>query len=81
MAALDFFVFIAFVVVSVSIGRPVSYLNCYHRFDNLNGDVLENLRANWDKVGSTLSLGFWSGMSKSNCMETKAIWGFCIALT
>jgi hypothetical protein len=81
MAAFDFLIFIAFVVVSVSIGRPVSYLNCYHRFQNLNGDVLKDLQANWNEAGSTLNLGFWSGMNKSNCFETKAIWGFCIALT
>jgi hypothetical protein len=81
MAGLDAMIFVAFVVVSVSIGKPVSYLNCYHRFDNLNGDVLKGLFENWDKKGSTINLEFWSGMNKSNCFETKAIWGFCIALT
>jgi len=81
MAVFDFFIFIAFIVVSVSIGRPVSYLNCYHRFQNLNGDVLKDLQQNWNDAGSTLNLSFWSGMNKSNCFETKAIWGFCIALT
>jgi len=81
MAVFDFLIFIAFVVVSVSIGRPVSYLNCYHRFDNLSGDVLKGLQENWNDQGSTINLSFWSGMNKSNCFETKAIWGFCIALT
>jgi hypothetical protein len=81
MAAFDGLILIAFIVVSVSIGRPISYLNCYHRFDNFDGDVLKDLLANWNKAGSTLNLSFWSGMNKSNCFETKAIWGFCIALT
>jgi len=81
MAVADFFIFIAFVIVSVSVGRPVSNLNCYYRFQNLSGDVLTNLQDNWNKKGSTLNLQYWSGMNKSNCFETKAIWGFCIALT
>ncbi|KAF2418932.1 hypothetical protein EJ08DRAFT_599196 [Tothia fuscella] len=81
MAAFDALIFVAFVVVSVSIGRPVSYLNCYYRFENLEGSVLDGLKANWAKKGSTINLAYWSGMNKSNCFETKAIWGFCIALT
>ena len=81
MAAADFFIFIAFIVVSVSVGKPVASLNCYWRFENLGGDVLSNLMENLNQKGSTLNLLAWSGMNRSNCFETKAIWGFCIALT
>ena len=81
MAGVDFLIFIAFIVVSVTVGKPVASLNCYWRFENLNGDVLQGLQDNWNKKGSTVNLAFWSGMNKSNCMQTKAIWGFCIALT
>ncbi|KAF2404308.1 hypothetical protein EJ06DRAFT_486966 [Trichodelitschia bisporula] len=80
MAGADFLILIAFIVVSVSIGKPVSYLNCYNRTYAFPGDVLADLQANWNKEGSLLDLRFWSGMSKSNCFETKTIWGFSIAL-
>jgi len=80
MGGLDFLLTIAFIVVSVTVGKPVASLNCYWRFENA-GDVLSGLQANWNKKGSTVDLEFWSGMNKSNCFETKAIWGFCIALT
>jgi hypothetical protein len=80
MAGFDFLILIAFIVVSVCIGRPIASLNCYHPAQNF-GDVLTELQANWNKAGSTLNLTAWSGLNKSNCFETKAIWGFCIALT
>jgi len=81
MAGVDFLIFIAFTVVSVSIGRPIASLNCYYPFQSFAGDILQDLQDNIGKPGSTLSLQAWSGMTKSNCFETKAIWGFCIALT
>jgi len=81
MAAFDFLIFIAFTVVSVSIGKPIAPLNCYYPFQSFGGDVLQNIQDNINKSGSMLSLQAWSGMTKSNCFETKAIWGFCIALT
>lgn len=81
MAGADFVIFIAFMVVSISIGRPVASLNCYYPFQNFGGDVLTNIQDNIGKPGSTIALQSWTGMSKSNCFETKAIWGFSIALT
>jgi hypothetical protein len=81
MAAVDFLIFIAFIVVSVTVGKPVASLNCYWRFENMDGEVLTGLQEVWNEKGSTVNLQFWSGMNKSNCFETKAIWGFCIALT
>lgn len=81
MGAIDFLITIAFIVVSVTVGKPVAGLNCYWRFQNVAGDVLTGLEEEWNKKGSTVDLEFWSGMNKSNCFETKAIWGFCIALT
>jgi len=80
MAGADFLILIAFIVISVSIGKPVSYLNCYHLPMTKNGDILYALMANLNKPGTMLSLEDWSGLSKSNCFETKAIWGFSISL-
>lgn len=81
MAAVDFLIFIAFMVVSLAVGRPVASLNCYYPWANFGGDVLKNIQDNIGKPGSTIALQSWTGMSRSNCFETKAIWGFCIALT
>jgi len=80
MTGADFLILIAWIVVSVSIGKPVSYLNCYHLPYTKNGDILYALMANLGKPGSVLTLENWSGMNKSNCFQTKAIWGFSIAL-
>lgn len=80
MAGADFLILIAWIVVAVSVGKPVSYLNCYFPGRSKKGEILENLVANLNVPGSMLSLENWSGLSKSNCLETKAIWGFSVAL-
>jgi hypothetical protein len=80
MAGADFLILIAFIVVSVTVGRPVSYLNCYHPPATKGGQILDDLMSNWNQPGSLLSLEDWSGLNKSNCFATKAIWGFSIAL-
>lgn len=81
MAGMDLLITLAFMTVSITVGKPVASLNCYWRFENMDGDVLNGLVDMWNKKGSTVNLAYWSGMNKSNCFETKAIWGFCIALT
>jgi len=80
MGAIDFFIFIAFVIVSVTVGKPVASLNCYWRFENMDGDVLTGLQENWNKKGSTVSLTFWGGMSEKTCFQTKTVWGLSIGL-
>jgi len=80
MAGLDFMMLIAWIVVSVVIGKPISYLNCYFPGKTTDGHVLADILNNINKVGSTLTLQSWAGLDKSNCFETKAIWGFSIAL-
>lgn len=82
MAGLDSLILIAWVVISVTVGKPVSYLNCYFPKGSAgtDGHVLVDLLSNFNHAGATLSLENWSGLNKSNCFETKAIWGFSIAL-
>jgi len=81
MAGFDFLILIAFIVVSVSVGRPVSYMNCYlplvvpDQSDN-TGQILTEVMSKLDQSG----LRYWAHLNKSNCFETKAIWGFGIAL-
>lgn len=87
MAGLDAALLLAFVVVSVVLGRPLSFLNC---MAVANGDAAANaesasaftqsLTSNLGKSGSTLGLENWAGSTRLNCFETKAIWGLSIAL-
>jgi hypothetical protein len=81
MAGFDFLILIAFIVVSVSVGRPVSYMNCYHPLELPDKNataarLIEEVMSSLNQSG----LRYWAHLSKSNCFETKAIWGFGIAL-
>ncbi|GAB7365107.1 hypothetical protein MBLNU230_g6197t1 [Neophaeotheca triangularis] len=87
MTALDTLLLLAFIVVSVLLGKPVSYLNCATIADAnaaanaKNAAAFSNaLAQNWGKSGSTLGLGDWAGSTKVNCYQVKAVWGCCVAL-
>ncbi|KAF2089800.1 hypothetical protein K490DRAFT_62677 [Saccharata proteae CBS 121410] len=87
MAALDFLLLIAFIVVAVCLGKPISFLNCQYAPDTsasvtstLAYSYVTALAANLNKDGSKLSLESWAGSTKANCYETKAVWGLGIAL-
>jgi hypothetical protein len=80
MAGVDSLIMIAWIVISVVTGKPVSYLNCYHPGETTNGHILVDILQNLNQDGSVLSLENWSGLNKSNCFETKTIWGFSIIL-
>ena len=81
MAGFDFLILIAFIVVSVSVGRPVSYMNCYYPngIPDQNGNTGQIMSEVMSSLGQT-GLKYWAHLNKSNCFETKAIWGFGIAL-
>lgn len=87
MAGVDSLLLIAFIVVAVTLGKPVSYLNCYAVRDvpatvqakytyAFTTSVTENLNVS----GSKLSFANWIGTTKSGCFQTKALWGLSIAL-
>ena len=81
MAGFDFLILIAFIVVSVSVGKPVSYMNCYYPLEvpgqnGGTGQILPDVMSQLNKSG----LQAWVHLSKANCFETKAIWGFGISL-
>ena len=84
MAGADALILVAFIVVSVVVGKPVSHVNCYNL--SLAGpQVGMNLVDILSQVATTgsgsMPLGVWNTVSKGNCFETKAIWGMAIALT
>jgi hypothetical protein len=80
MAGIDGMLTLAWVIIAVVVGKPVSYLNCYKSGSGGNGEILVDLLNSLNKDGSGLTLVDWSGLDKANCFETKAIWGFGIIL-
>lgn len=87
MAATDFLLLIAFIVVSVVLGRPLSFLNCLV-IDNGNAAADAQSAAAFSQAlagtsgvqGSVWSLTRWAATTRNNCFETKAVWGMGIAL-
>ncbi len=75
---------IAFAVVAIVVGRPLSYLNCQVIGSNsvaesaaeLNNELKQSLKNN----GGHVVYGNWIGASRTTCYEMKAIWGLSIAL-
>ncbi|KAF2723551.1 hypothetical protein K431DRAFT_282991 [Polychaeton citri CBS 116435] len=87
MTAIDFLLLLAFVIVSVVLGRPVSFLNCMAIADVSAAAEAQSaaaftaaLASNLGTNGSYLGIQNWAGSTRLNCLETKAIWGMCIAL-
>ena len=84
MAACDFFWLIAFIVVAVVLGKPLSYLDC-SLVDNADAATnAANAFAFTESVGNNIGkqgnyVG-WAGATKTNCYESKAIWGMSISL-
>jgi len=87
MSGVDSLLLIAFIVVAVTVGKPLSFLNCY-----VIGSASQEVEAasayaftasvaeNINTWGNKVALGSWAGATKANCFETKAIWGLSIAL-
>jgi hypothetical protein len=77
----DCVLLIAVMVTAITVGKPLSYLNCA---------ALSNTSSNSHFTGSFISsMGEnmqksnyykWVGASKATCFEMKAIWGLSIAL-
>ena len=87
MAGIDAALLIAFVIISMVLGRPLSFLNCVIIADtnaaasaSSASAFAQSLASNLGRSGSTLALSNWAGSTKMNCFETKAIWGLSIAL-
>ncbi|RVX65892.1 hypothetical protein B0A52_10256 [Exophiala mesophila] len=83
-AGLDALFLIALVVISVIVGKPLSYLNCQVLDDMSNAtssayDFTSALGNSLNKNG-TVDYSQWIGTSKSTCLQMKSIWGLSIAL-
>ncbi|KAF2006322.1 hypothetical protein P154DRAFT_256930 [Amniculicola lignicola CBS 123094] len=88
MAGIDSLLLIAFIVVAVTVGKPLSFLNCYV-IDKAASSQVEAQSAyafttavanNLNAIGSKLNVAVWAGATKANCFQSKTIWGLSIAL-
>ena len=87
MTGLDFALLITFIVVAVTLGKPVSFLNCA-KVQNTSTSATaasayaftSSISNNWGESGAASDFGGWAGATKTNCYETKAIWGVSVAL-
>ncbi|KAF1364322.1 hypothetical protein EJ07DRAFT_99051 [Lizonia empirigonia] len=87
MAAVDSLLLIAFIVCAVTLGKPMSYLNCYV-IGNASYDVdsasayafVAATTQNLNRAGSSLDMSHWAGATKSNCFQAKTVWGLSVAL-
>jgi hypothetical protein len=76
---------VALVVVSVIVGRPVSYLNCSVLDDMANTsssafDFTSALGSSLSDNSGGIDYSRWIGTSKATCLEIKSIWGLSMAL-
>jgi hypothetical protein len=67
------------IVVSVLVGKPVSYLACKDLPDKGNtANFISSLFENVKNLGSNVYM--YTDPDKAACYEVKAVWGLCIAL-
>ncbi|EXJ83625.1 hypothetical protein A1O1_07248 [Capronia coronata CBS 617.96] len=81
---IDSLFLIALIVVSVVVGKPLSYLNCQVLDEVSNAtssayDFTSALGNSLNKDGA-VNYSQWIGTSKATCLEMKSIWGLSIAL-
>ncbi|MCJ1380590.1 hypothetical protein MMC17_003698 [Xylographa soralifera] len=81
---IDSLLLIALIVVAVTVGEPLSYLNCQAigSADDMGSayDFTMSLGDSINQNGGQIDYSTWVGMTKPTCLETKSIWGLSIAL-
>ena len=82
--AIDGCLLLAVIVVAVTVGKPLSYLNCQAigSADDLGSayDFTMSLGSSLDQNGGQIDYNSWIGTTKPTCLEMKSIWGLSIAL-
>jgi hypothetical protein len=87
MTGVDSLLLIAFIVCAVTLGKPMSFLNCYV-IGKSSKDVdaqyayafVTATAQNLNESGAGLDLRHWAGVTRTNCFQAKAVWGMAIAL-
>jgi hypothetical protein len=87
MTGVDSMLLIAFIVCAVTLGKPMSFLNCYvigkssKEVDAQYAYAFVTAAAqNLNTSGSGLDLRHWAGVTQTNCFQAKTVWGMAIAL-
>jgi len=77
-SVLDSLLLIAVIVVAITTGKPLSYLDCkaLPTQGGATSSFLSSVGHNLSKVNYWV----WAGASQTTCFEMKAIWGLSIAL-
>ncbi|KAI9841776.1 MAG: hypothetical protein M1838_003421 [Thelocarpon superellum] len=80
----DGLVLIAVTVVAVTVGKPLSYMNCQIIGNGAGAnsayDFADNLGHTLNQNGGNIDYTSWAGADKTTCLEMKSIWGLSIAL-
>jgi hypothetical protein len=81
---IDVLFIITLVVISIVVGKPLSYLDCRRLGELSNSsssafDFTSALGNSLNKSG-VVKYSQWIGTTKSTCLEMKSIWGLSIAL-
>ncbi|KAJ9616525.1 hypothetical protein H2200_000244, partial [Cladophialophora chaetospira] len=81
---IDALFLIALIVVSVVVGKPLSYLNCtvVGQISNASSSAIDFTSALGNSLNKSGVVNYsqWIGTSKATCLEMKSIWGLSIAL-
>lgn len=81
---IDALFLIALVVVSVVVGKPLSYLDCtvVGEVSNAASSAIDFTSALGNSLNKSGVVNYtqWIGTSKATCLEMKSIWGLSIAL-
>ncbi|KAF1846296.1 uncharacterized protein K460DRAFT_386585 [Cucurbitaria berberidis CBS 394.84] len=87
MTGVDSLLLIAFIVCAVTLGKPMSFLNCYvigkssKEVDAQYAYAFVTAAAqNLNTSGAGLDLRHWAGVTRTNCFQAKTVWGMAIAL-
>ncbi|KAI9885941.1 MAG: hypothetical protein M1823_002267 [Watsoniomyces obsoletus] len=83
--AVDGLLLIAVIVVAVTVGKPLSYMDCFV-IGKQTGNVKStyafsaNMGHYLNTVGGKINYYTWLGATKGTCLQMKAVWGLSIAL-
>ncbi|KAM0695026.1 hypothetical protein Q7P36_005382 [Cladosporium allicinum] len=85
LTALDALLLLAFTIVSVLLGRPISHLNCRAIRSASAASSAESAWAFAMALASgrdgsaVMGLTGWAGSGRAECFQTKAVWGLGVA--
>ena len=86
LTSLDALLLLAFTIISVLLGRPISHLNCRAIRSASAASSAESAwafamaLASGQENSAVMGLTGWAGSGRAECFQTKAVWGLGVAL-